>query len=82
MSHDPKICLDCARRRLAGKPTKACADCALLNVDRLASVRANAAKPSPAARYASLTFSASSLVGGLSSKPARSAWGATSGRHG
>ncbi len=42
-----KICFSCARRKLAGKPPEACADCALLNVDHLAQVRANAARPMP-----------------------------------
>lgn len=48
MAADPKICFSCARRKLAGKPKEACGDCALLNVDRWAELRASAARAAPA----------------------------------
>lgn len=35
-----KMCLGCARRKLAGKPAKPCGNCILLNVDPMARVRA------------------------------------------
>ncbi|MBS3927753.1 MAG: hypothetical protein KGZ65_04095 [Sphingomonadales bacterium] len=47
----PKMCLRCARRALAKLPAKPCGACPLLNVDRLAQVRANAARPSPLQRF-------------------------------
>lgn len=43
----PKICFPCARARLAKRAARPCADCALLNLDPLAQIRARAAKPSP-----------------------------------
>ncbi len=46
-----KICLSCARRKLAKKKLPPCGDCALLNVDKLAKVRAAAALPSPLAGF-------------------------------
>lgn len=42
-----KLCLPCARRKLAKQPPKPCGACALLNVDPFAQVRANYAKPGP-----------------------------------
>lgn len=37
---ESKLCLRCARNKLAGNPEEPCADCILLNVDKLAKVRA------------------------------------------
>lgn len=71
MEHDSKLCLSCARQKLAGKPAIPCGTCVLLNVDPLAQVRANAARPSPMLRYTTAAASFSSLCGGPSSKPAR-----------
>lgn len=51
MEHDAKLCLACARRRLAKRPPVGCADCALLNMDPLAQVRATYARPSPLAGF-------------------------------
>ena len=68
---EPKLCLRCARAKLSNKETKPCADCLLLNVDKLAKTRANAARPSPTLRFAVAAQSFSSLFGGTSSKPAR-----------
>lgn len=77
----PKLCMKCARRILAipaverrkkeRQAPKPCADCLLLNVDPMAQVRANAAKPSPVLRIAMLAYSFCSLIGGHSSIPAR-----------
>lgn len=46
-----KLCLSCARRKLAKLPAEPCSDCLIINVDPLANVRANAAKPSPLKRF-------------------------------
>lgn len=74
MNNDaPKLCLRCARRKLAGKPSKPCGTCVIINVDPLAQVRANFARPSPTMRYAALALSFSSLIGGPDTKPARPA---------
>lgn len=43
----PRLCLACARRKLAGAPEKPCGTCVLLNVDPMAQVRATAARPWP-----------------------------------
>lgn len=67
------ICLSCARRRLAGKPEEACSACLRLNVDPLAIVRANHAKPHPLDRF---TFDGPSFMSqshGQPQKPARRA---------
>lgn len=72
--HKPsKLCLKCARRKLAKKTSKPCGDCILLNVDPLAQIRSNAAKPSPKFRYPLLHgFSCSSLATeSCSTMPAR-----------
>lgn len=58
MEHDSKLCLKCARRKLAGKKAKPCGTCILLNIDPLAQVRAQAAKPLANLKYMPLTFSA------------------------
>jgi len=71
MEKHQKLCLSCARQKLAGKPEKPCGTCAILNVDPMAQVRANAARPSPMLRYTTAASSFSSLCGGPSSKPAR-----------
>lgn len=68
---DPRLCFKCCRRKLAGKPERPCGDCVLLNVDRLAKVRANHAESFHATRYPPDAFFASSLVDAPSSKPAR-----------
>lgn len=44
---NPKLCLRCARAVLAGKRRPFCADCPLLNIDRLAHLRLKADKPFP-----------------------------------
>jgi hypothetical protein len=59
MEHDSKLCLACARAKMANRPTRPCADCVLLNTDAFAKIRANAAKPSPLARF---SFSMSSAT--------------------
>ena len=75
----PKLCLSCARVKLAKKEPKPCADCIILNTDPLARVRANSAKPSPLARFrfgaaARSTWNLGSVsVSGQ--KPARSTYG-------
>lgn len=54
MPHDTdahKLCLSCARRALAGLPTKPCGVCPLINADPLAKVRAVAARPWPPAHF-------------------------------
>ena len=67
MEHDSKLCLSCARAKLAGLPVRACGSCVLLNTDPMAQVRANAARPSPLARYDfSLAPSASSITSAAS----------------
>lgn len=75
----PQLCLSCARAKLAKKKPAPCADCIILNVDHLAQVRANAAKPNPLARF---TFSAAARstwrlgsLAGSGQKPARSTYG-------
>lgn len=76
MNHGPeerpaKLCLKCARRKLAKKKMPPCGDCILLNVDHLAQVRANHARPSPSLRYPLPELLAtSSLSGEHSSMPA------------
>lgn len=62
-----KLCLDCARRKLAKLPTEPCSKCLLINVDPLAQVRANAAKESPLKRFmtdahSGLSFNAPSIM--------------------
>ncbi len=56
-----KLCLDCARRRLAKKPDRSCAACALVNVDPLARVRATYAKPSPLRNFSFASLGLSSF---------------------
>lgn len=70
----PKMCLACARRKLAGQPPKPCGDCIILNVDPLAEIRANAARPSPLRH-----FSFAAAVGGSSSWSAQKPPRATRG---
>lgn len=77
---NPKLCLNCARARMAKKKHDACADCALLNVDPMARIRANAAKPNPLARFsfsasARSTWSLGSIAGGTGQKPAHKTYG-------
>ena len=69
---EPRLCLPCARAKLAGKTAKPCGDCILLNVDRLAIVRSNHSRPDPKWYALAEAPSFSSLVGGPSSKPAHS----------
>ena len=69
MEHDSKLCLSCARAKLAGLPVRACGSCVLLNTDPMAQVRANAARPSRIARYSFTTLAlglagAGAFVGG------------------
>lgn len=74
MPSDPKpskLCLGCARRKLAGKPFKPCGDCVLINVDPMAKTRANAARPAPLMAYAPTAQAFSSLFGGTSNRPAK-----------
>lgn len=66
-----KLCLPCARRKLAGETPKPCGNCVLLNVDPMAKTRANAARPARALHFAAAAQSFSSLFGGTSTKPAR-----------
>lgn len=79
MESDSKICLDCARLKLAKKKVYPCGDCTLLNVDRLAKVRANAARPSPLQRFKFLAGYTSLHLNGSAStfehRPARPRWG-------
>lgn len=49
--YEPKLCLNCARAKLAGRAERACGTCILLNADPLAKVRANSARQSPLARF-------------------------------
>ena len=65
------ICLEGARQKLAGKTHENCGDCVLLNVDRLAKVRAACARPSPFLRY---NFSDLFRENFGSLKPARPKW--------
>lgn len=70
----PKLCLKCARAKLAQKPEKPCADCALLNVDPMAKIRANAAKPSSLSRLLLSPAAATwrfAVLAGTGQKPAR-----------
>lgn len=67
-----KLCLDCARRKLGGKPERPCGDCVLLNIDPLAQVRANAMKPAPLMMRAIHPPTSCSIFGGVTKKPAHS----------
>lgn len=71
MEHDSKLCLKCARRKLAGKKAKPCGTCILLNVDPMAQVRANASREIAGIRFMNSAVSVSSLLGGITQKPAR-----------
>ncbi len=59
-----KTCLKCCLRKLAKLPEKSCADCAVLNVDKFARVRANAAKPMPPMLDAMLSPTSCSIFSG------------------
>ncbi|MDD5301546.1 MAG: hypothetical protein PHS14_00440 [Elusimicrobia bacterium] len=75
---NPKLCLSCARARLAQRPARACATCALLNIDPLASVRANSARPSPLAAFYFQPFRSTWISGAIvttGQKPARARYG-------
>ncbi len=65
-----KLCLKCARARMAGKSVKPCADCVVLNRDPLSQVRANHAQPSPFLRFDLSDLSVVPICG-PSTKPAR-----------
>jgi hypothetical protein len=76
----PQLCLSCARARLAKKAAKPCADCIRLNIDPLAQVRANSAKPNPLAKFsfsdtARSTWRLGSVVDGTGQKPAHKTYG-------
>jgi hypothetical protein len=49
LTMEPKVCLKCCLAKLAGKPSKPCAKCLLLNVDPFARIREVASRPSPLA---------------------------------
>lgn len=75
----PKLCLLCARRSLAGQPPKPCGACPLLNIDHLAQVRANAARPSPLRRYSlAITGNGRAAYGAIASNghntPRQTSW--------
>lgn len=44
MNKDPKLCLPCARLKLAGKLRTKCHECRRVSADPLAKVRAKSAK--------------------------------------
>jgi hypothetical protein len=71
---DPKLCLTCARRKLAGQPEKPCGDCSLLNVDPMAQVRAQFVRPSPLRRF-SFEASVGGSSGWTAQKPPRATRG-------
>lgn len=79
MPHDhsvSKLCLKCARARLAGKKTKPCGSCILLNIDPLAQTRANAARPNKLARFSFSPEARAAWARQVTAqKPARSSYG-------
>lgn len=71
---DPQLCLPCARRKLAGKPPKPCGDCALINVDPMAQVRAQFVRPSNLRRF-SFEAAVGGSFGWTAQKPPRATRG-------
>lgn len=50
-----KLCLSCAREKLAGKPRRYCHDCRTLSADPLAQVRAKSTKATREAKWWEIT---------------------------